>query len=88
MIKRSIAIDGHRTSIALEAEFWSVIDALAAARGESLASFVGRLDSARVSEGPTCGLASYLRVAALKAALDPGQSQFAQTAPPAVEASD
>ncbi len=69
MIKRSIAIDGHRTSIALEAEYWRVVEAMATARGESLARFVARLDAERVAEGPVRGLASYLRLAALAAAL-------------------
>ncbi|MBI1393093.1 MAG: aryl-sulfate sulfotransferase [Alphaproteobacteria bacterium] len=68
MIKKSIAIAGHRTSIALEAEFWRAIEELAAREGLTLAAFVARLDEARVKDGPTSGLASYLRVAALKAA--------------------
>ncbi|MFQ3595640.1 MAG: ribbon-helix-helix domain-containing protein [Sphingomonadaceae bacterium] len=55
--KRSVTIQGHRTSIALEPEFWAVLDAEAARRGTSLAALVTALDEAR--DRP---LASALRV--------------------------
>lgn len=57
--KRSFSLSGHRTSVALEEEFWAVLDQ--AARGNSLASLVGKIDAAR-GERP---LASALRLHAL-----------------------
>ena len=60
--KRSVSLAGHATSIALETEFWAVLEDAAAARGLSLAALIGRIDSAR-SGRP---LASACRLAALE----------------------
>lgn len=57
--KRSFSLAGHRTSVALEAEFWAVLDE-AAAEG-SLAALVARVDAARGARP----LASALRLHAL-----------------------
>ena len=62
--RRSFSLAGHRTSVALEAEFWAVIEAEAARAGKSLAAFVSQIDASR-GEFP---LASALRLAALAAA--------------------
>ena len=43
--KRSFSLAGHRTSVALEAEFWAVLEAEAA--GGSLAALVARIDAGR-----------------------------------------
>ena len=64
LIKRSFTLAGHRTSIALEAEFWQVLEQLATARGCSLASLISEIDAERSADRP---LASSLRVHALKA---------------------
>ncbi len=61
--KRSFSLAGHRTSVALEAEFWAVIDAAAQRDGIALAALVARVDAAR-GERP---LASALRLFALDA---------------------
>jgi len=45
--KRSLSIAGHRTSLALEPEFWSALAVAAARRGLSLAGLVGEIDRAR-----------------------------------------
>ena len=59
--KRSVLIAGHATSVALEPEFWAVLEQLAAARGLSLAALLAQLDGSR-GERP---LASAARIAAL-----------------------
>ncbi len=64
LVKRSFTLAGHRTSVALEAEFWAVLSELATAQGQSLAALVAALDNARPPEQP---LASRLRVHALMA---------------------
>ena len=61
--KRSFSLSGHRTSVALEAEFWAVIDQSAQRDGISLAGLVARIDASR-GERP---LASALRLYALAA---------------------
>ncbi len=61
--KRSFSLSGHRTSVALEAEFWAVIDQTAQHEGKSLAALVAQIDASR-GERP---LASALRLYALAA---------------------
>jgi predicted DNA-binding ribbon-helix-helix protein len=59
--KRSLQLAGHATSLALEPEFWAVLETMARARGLSLAALVLVIDGDR-GERP---LASACRVAAL-----------------------
>jgi len=59
--KRSILLAGHGTSLALEPEFWAVLDAAAARHGKSLAGLVADIDAGRGERG----LASACRVYAL-----------------------
>ena len=59
--KRSFSLSGHRTSVALEEEFWAVLDKEAEDTGQSLAALMGRIDLTR-GEKP---LASALRLHAL-----------------------
>ncbi len=66
MIKRSLSLHGHRTSLALEPEFWAVIDAEVARSPHSFAGFICAMDDARIAGGATQNLASYLRVWALR----------------------
>ena len=61
--KRSFTLSGHRTSVALEAEFWAAIDHAAQRQGKSLAALVAQIDANR-AERP---LASALRLYALAA---------------------
>ncbi|MCX7375257.1 MAG: ribbon-helix-helix domain-containing protein [Alphaproteobacteria bacterium] len=64
LVKRSFTLAGHRTSIALETEFWLVLEQLANAQGSSLAKLVSEIDAERSADRP---LASSLRVHALNA---------------------
>lgn len=45
--KRSVSLSGHATSVALEAEFWTVLDQIAAATGLSQAGLMKRIDERR-----------------------------------------
>lgn len=65
LTKRSITIAGHRTSVALEEEFWAALDSCARDRGLSLPALIAEIDEAR-----SAPLASALRVAALRYAHD------------------
>ena len=65
LIKRSFSIAGHRTSVALEPEFWEALERCARRRGETLAALVLAVDAERVPARP---LASALRVRALQEA--------------------
>jgi predicted DNA-binding ribbon-helix-helix protein len=59
--KRSIQLAGHATSVALEPEFWAVLEDMARTRDLSLAGLIAALDAER-GRRP---LASSCRVAAL-----------------------
>ena len=72
LVKRSFSLAGHRTSVALEPEFWTVLDALAARRGAALARLVAEVDGGRPD--PTVPLASALRVLALRTAAVDGNT--------------
>lgn len=64
LTKRSVSLTGHATSLALEPEFWAVLDVAAAAEGLSLSQLIVRIDEAR-GDRP---LASACRVYALSRA--------------------
>jgi predicted DNA-binding ribbon-helix-helix protein len=59
--KRSLSLQGHRTSLALEPEFWAALERAAGARSVSLARLIGEIDAARGARA----LASACRVFAL-----------------------
>lgn len=61
VVKRSVTIAGHRTSISLETEFWTELQHIAKARGMSINALVAELDAARGSHN----LSSALRLAVL-----------------------
>jgi len=65
LIKRSMTIAGHRTSLALEPEFWAVLDDCAKTGGVSLPTLIARVDEARAASHPDRALASAARVHAL-----------------------
>jgi predicted DNA-binding ribbon-helix-helix protein len=60
--KHSLTLNGHRTSVTLEPEFWAAFQSLATRRGVSLNALAAQMDSARGA----VGLASYIRVAILR----------------------
>ena len=65
--KRSITLLGHSTSVALEPEFWAVLEAMAKAEGATLITLIGRIDEGRTGRP----LASACRIAALNWAREP-----------------
>ncbi|WP_029060876.1 ribbon-helix-helix domain-containing protein [Labrenzia sp. DG1229] len=58
-VKRSLSLHGHRTSLALEPEFWEVVDEHVAAEQRSLASLIAEIDDNRDPDDP---LSSAVRV--------------------------
>lgn len=64
LAKKSFTLAGHRTSVALEAEFWAALSQCAAKENMALATLVTRIDAGR----GTRPLASALRLYALAAA--------------------
>jgi len=62
MDKRSLSIAGHRTSIALEPEFWAGLEAMAAAQDRTMAGLIRDIDEVR----QTANLSSAVRLAVLR----------------------
>jgi predicted DNA-binding ribbon-helix-helix protein len=64
IVKRSVSIAGHRTSISLEAPFWDALREIAETRGMPLQALVGRIDAERDGQN----LSSAIRVFVLGSA--------------------
>ena len=64
MRKRSVTIDGHRTSISLEDAFWAELKTLSGERGLPLNALVAQIDHARAGTGGN--LSSALRLYVLE----------------------
>lgn len=64
VVKRSLAVAGHRTSVSLESAFWEELKRIALEKGCSLAALVAEVDAARGE----ANLSSALRVFALRRA--------------------
>lgn len=64
IVKHSLTIAGHRTSVSLERAFWERLKQIAAERGASLASCVAEIDATRGG----ANLSSAIRVYVLGAA--------------------
>ena len=62
MDKRSLSISGHRTSIALEPEFWAALEAMAAEKSQTMAGLIRDIDENR----DTANLSSATRLAVLR----------------------
>jgi predicted DNA-binding ribbon-helix-helix protein len=47
IVKRSIVVAGHKTSVSLEDAFWKGLKEIATGKGMALSEIVGTIDSAR-----------------------------------------
>lgn len=59
-------IAGHRTSLALEQEFWEALERIARARSQSLPVLIASVDDSRSKGEPDASLASAVRVFVLQ----------------------
>jgi len=66
VVKHSVVIAGHRTSVSLEDAFWRALKDIAAQENVSLAALIARIDAERGK----ANLSSALRVFALERALE------------------
>ena len=62
LVKRSVTIKGHRTSVSLEDAFWRQLRDAAERRGQSLSSLIAEIDAARGA----ANLSSSIRVFVLE----------------------
>jgi predicted DNA-binding ribbon-helix-helix protein len=47
VVKRSVVVGGHKTSVSLEEAFWNGMKTIAAERGRTLSELVGEIDAER-----------------------------------------
>ena len=47
VVKRSIVVDHHKTSVSLEDDFWNALRDIAHGRGETVSQLVGGIDAQR-----------------------------------------
>jgi predicted DNA-binding ribbon-helix-helix protein len=47
VVKRSVVVGGHKTSVSLEEAFWSSLKEISRARATTLSELVGEIDAAR-----------------------------------------
>jgi predicted DNA-binding ribbon-helix-helix protein len=47
VVKRSIVVAGHKTSVSLEDDFWLALKEIAARRGKTLSALVAGIDTGR-----------------------------------------
>lgn len=60
--RHSLSLGGHRTSIAIEDEFWAELKRIAHTRNTSLPRLIAEVDGARANETPPPNLGSALRL--------------------------
>ena len=61
--KRSLTLQGHRTSVTLEDEFWQAFREIATRNGRTINELAAQIDADRDSD---TGLASAIRIFVLK----------------------
>jgi predicted DNA-binding ribbon-helix-helix protein len=64
-LKRSVRVEGHRTSLSLEPQFWNALKELAKAKAMSVSSLIGEIDRRRGNDN----LSSAIRIFILNEAL-------------------
>jgi predicted DNA-binding ribbon-helix-helix protein len=60
VVKRSVAIAGHATSVSLEAPFWDALRAIAAEEGLSVQALIGRIDAGRGAQNLSSAIRVYV----------------------------
>jgi predicted DNA-binding ribbon-helix-helix protein len=61
VLKRSIKLDGHKTSVSIEDAFWTAFKEIAAAQGTSVERLAAAIDNERHKNPPT-NLSSAIRL--------------------------
>ena len=66
IVKRSVTIAGHATSVSLEEAFWTGLASIAKAEGISVAALMRRIDATRPQGTSASNLSSAIRVFVLR----------------------
>ncbi|MBY0462212.1 MAG: ribbon-helix-helix domain-containing protein [Alphaproteobacteria bacterium] len=62
ILKRSITISGHSTSIFIEDEFWQALKEIATEKEISVPALIGEIDMSSINSENTTNLSSRIRV--------------------------
>ncbi|HZP70821.1 MAG TPA: ribbon-helix-helix domain-containing protein [Pseudolabrys sp.] len=60
VLKRSVAVGGHRTSVSLENEFWTQLKEIASAKHTTLSQLIGQIDQERESGNLSSAIRVYV----------------------------
>jgi predicted DNA-binding ribbon-helix-helix protein len=71
IIKRSVSIAGHRTSVSLEQPFWDALQDIARERGRPVQKLIGEIDTARGNRNLSSAIRIYVLMAAQAKAVNP-----------------
>jgi len=77
LLKRSVVIDGHKTSVNIEDDFWNSLKEIADQRGETLAHLIANINAERKTANLSSGIRQY--VLGYYQYLDPPPDQLAET---------
>jgi len=85
VIKRSIQIDGHKTSVSLEDAFWTELKKIAHSQGMTLSKLVAGIDTTRkhanLSSALRIFVLEYIQNEGRQTALAPVSSDESQSTP-------
>lgn len=60
IVKRSVMIAGHRTSVSVEQPFWNHLGRLAETRGMSIAALIAEIDQGRKRQNLSSAIRLYV----------------------------
>lgn len=76
IVKKSVDLFGHATSITLEQEFWDALKLIATTQGKSIRQLVLEIDQRRLEDRSPHNLSGSLRVFILQYFMQSGESQL------------
>jgi predicted DNA-binding ribbon-helix-helix protein len=84
VVKRSIVVAGHKTSVSLEEAFWNSMKEISASRDMTLSDLVSEIDQGRkqgnLSSAIRLYVLDYYRSRALSTSMPPTEAPLARTA--------
>lgn len=69
IVKKSVDLFGHQTSVSMESEFWAALDIIAKKDKKSIRQIILDVDTKRLQEGSVYNLSGSLRVHILESIL-------------------
>jgi predicted DNA-binding ribbon-helix-helix protein len=66
MIKKSLKLEGHNTSVSLEKEFWDALEKIAFLQKKTVKNIIEEIDKSRINDSSYSSLSSKIRVYIIK----------------------